>query len=67
MAPNLPRRPNRAAIARSLREISLLWARPPDPEKDAAGTGRNPEPAAEQSTHTAQYTLAIGESQRGAT
>lgn len=36
----------RADIDRSMRHLSLLWARPPDPENETAGLGANPEPAA---------------------
>ncbi len=40
---HISRRPTRAAIQRSLPELSVLWARPPDPGKGKAapaGTGK---------------------------
>ena len=39
----IPRRPSRGAVARALRDLSLLWQKPPDPGQQKAapaGTGK---------------------------
>jgi len=53
VAPNFKRRATPRQIARSIQELALLWAKPPDPDPDpdkeaAAGVGT--EAAADQST-----------------
>ena len=52
------RRPTRAAVARALREISILW-RPPDKEK-AAGAGTQ---AAFKTTHANHFSAAVHQAQ----
>lgn len=60
MAKYQPRRPSRADVARSLREVSILWAKPPDPGPEdnnghaqVAEVGTN-----EQSKLPGKFTLA---------
>lgn len=58
----IKRRATPAQVARSLQELSLLWARPrpSDPENETAGKGRNPGPAADQSTIERNQCTAAG-------
>lgn len=51
------RKPSRAEVEKSLREIQELWRLP---ETETADTGRNPEPAADQNTDTANDTAGHG-------
>jgi len=61
MTPKLTRRPTRAAVARSLRELEILW-QPPD--KDTAEPEGNPVSAAEEKAEYSKHTAVGGELQR---
>lgn len=64
MPMKINRRPSGAAVARSLRELEILW-RPPDPEKGTAAPEGNPESAAEEKKQHSKLTPGRGELQRG--
>lgn len=59
------KKPSRAAVAKSLRDLRLIWAKPPPDAGQDKAAGAGTEAAKKKAESSAKFTLDHSEPQRG--